>query len=162
MEDIIQVNNPYHDDKVIDACSIFGAMDTLGKRFSGEGVIRAIANMHDRGNGLGGGFAIYGLYPEYADFYAFHIMYLGREGQRQTEAFLEDRFNLVRAEAVPTHPTSAIVDPPLVWRYFLEVGRHQPDEQSQDDYVVDRVMEINTQFQGAFGFSGVKDMAVCK
>ena len=36
MKDIRQVNNPHHDDKVIDACSIFGAMDTSGKRFSGE------------------------------------------------------------------------------------------------------------------------------
>ena len=76
MKDIRRVNNPHNDDKVIDACSIFGAMDTSGRRFSGEGVIKAIANMHDRGNGLGGGFTVYGLYPEYADFYALHVMYL--------------------------------------------------------------------------------------
>lgn len=63
MKELNLLQNPYQDDKVIDACSIFGVMDTSGKRFSGEGVIRAIANMHDRGNGLGGGFAIYGLYP---------------------------------------------------------------------------------------------------
>ena len=54
MRDIRKVNNPYNDDKVVDACSIFGTMDTSGRRFSGEGVIKAIANMHDRGNGLGG------------------------------------------------------------------------------------------------------------
>ena len=67
MKNIRRVNNPHNDDNVIDACSIFGAMDTSGRRFSGEDVIRAIANMHDRGNGLGGGCAVYGLYPEYAD-----------------------------------------------------------------------------------------------
>jgi len=61
MRDLRQVNNTYNDDKVIDACAIFGAMDTAGRRFSGESVIKAIANMHDRGNGLGGGFAVYGL-----------------------------------------------------------------------------------------------------
>jgi glutamate synthase domain-containing protein 1 len=61
MKDLNQIQNPYGDDKVIDACSIFGAMDTSGRCFSGKGVIRAIANMHDRGNGLGGGFAVYGL-----------------------------------------------------------------------------------------------------
>ncbi len=70
MREIDRVNNPYHDDKVVDACSLFGAMDTSGGRFSGEGVIRAIANMHVRGNGLGGGFAVYGLYPRYAELYA--------------------------------------------------------------------------------------------
>jgi len=58
MENIGQVNNLYHDDKVIDACSIFGVMDTSGRRFPGEGIIRAIANMHVRSNGMGGGFAV--------------------------------------------------------------------------------------------------------
>ncbi len=162
MKDIKQVNNPYHDDKVIDACSIFGVMDTSGKKFSGEGVIRAIANMHDRGNGLGGGFAIYGLYPEYADYYAFHIMYLSQQGQRETEAFLRERFDLVYDEEVPTRTTSAIVDPPLVRRYFLEVGQHQPEGQSEDDYVVDRVMEINCTLPDTYVFSSGKDMAVFK
>ena len=76
MEELTRLQNPHNDEKVIDACSVFGMMDTSGKCFSGEGVIRAIANMHDRGNGLGGGFAIYGLYPEFADYYTFHIMYL--------------------------------------------------------------------------------------
>ncbi len=162
MREINQINNPYHDDKVIDACSLFGVMDTSGVRFSGEGVIRAIANMHDRGNGLGGGFAIYGLYPKYAALYAFHIMYLSREGQRQTEAFLKDRFNWIYHEEVPTRPTLAIVEPPLVWRYFLEVGQHQPEGQSEDDYVVDRVMEINTKLGDSFVFSSGKDMGVFK
>ncbi len=81
MKNLTLINNTWGDDKVIDACSIFGAMDASGRRFSGEGVIRAIANMHDRGNGLGGGFAVYGLYPEHAENYAFHLMYLRRPGQ---------------------------------------------------------------------------------
>jgi len=102
MKEVNHINNPYYDDKVIDACSLFGVMDTSGRRFSGEDVIRAIANMHVRGNGLGGGFAIYGLYPEYADLYAFHIMYLSPKGQGEAEAFLKARFNLVYGEEVPT------------------------------------------------------------
>jgi len=162
MRDIRQVNNPHNDDKVIDACSIFGAMNTAGNGFSGEGVIRAIANMHDRGNGLGGGFAVYGLYPEYADLYAFHIMYLSPEGKAETEAFLRENFNLVDQEEVPTRLTPAIVNPPLVWRYFLEIGQHEPKQQSQDDYVVDRVTTINTKLCDSFVFSSGKDMAVFK
>lgn len=162
MKDIRQINNPYHDDKVIDACSIFGVMDISGRRFSGEGIIRAIANMHVRGNGLGGGFAIYGLYPEYADLYALHIMYNSREGQKETEAFLRDRFYLLYDEKVPTRPTPAIVNPPLVWRYFLGVDQHKPEGQSEDDYVVDRVMEINTKLSDSFVFSSGKDMGVFK
>jgi len=162
MKDIRQINNPYNDDKVIDACSIFGAMDTSGRRFSGEGVVRAIANMHDRGNGLGGGFAVYGLYPEYADLYAFHIMYLSDRGKLETEAFLKDNFNLVYQEEVPTRPKPEITNPPLVYRYFLYAGQHHPEGQSEDDYIVDSVMEINTRLCDSFVFSSGKDMAVFK
>ena len=162
MQELNHMSNPYHDDKVFDACSLFGAMDTSGKKFSGEGVIRAIANMHDRGNGLGGGFAIYGLYPEYADLYAFHIMYLSHEGQRETEAFLKEKFNLIYGEEVPTRPTPAIIDPPLVWRYFLKVDWQRPEVQSEYDYVMNKVMEINTKLRDTFVFSSGKDMAVFK
>jgi len=162
MKEINQINNPYYDDKAFDACSIFGVMDTSGRRFSGEDVIRAIANMHVRGNGLGGGFAIYGLYPEYADLYAFHIMYLSRKGQKDVEAFLRERFDVIYDKEVPTRPTPSIVNPPLVWRYFLDAEKHRPEEQSADDYVVDRVMEINTRLQDAFVFSSGKNMAVFK
>ena len=162
MRDIGQVNNPYHDDKVIDACSIFGAMDTSARRFSGEGITKAIANMHLRGNGLGGGFAVYGLYPEYADLYVFHIMYLSREGKQETERFLEDKFGLIHEEELPTRPNPAIVNPPPVWRYFLDVGRRKPPDMPEDDYVVDRVMEINTGLKDSFVFSSGKDMGVFK
>ncbi len=162
MKDLSKVNNPYGDDKVIDACSIFGMMDTAGRRFPGKDIVRAIANMHIRGNGLGGGFAVYGLYPQYADQYAFHIMYLSREGKSEVEAFIKQRFRLLHAEEVPTQPTPAIVNPPLVWRYFLEVEPQQCDGQSQDNYVVDRVMEVNTKIEDAFVFSSGKDMAVFK
>ena len=162
MRNLSKLNNPHSDDKVIDACSIFGMMDTVGRRLSGEGVIKAIANMHVRSNGLGGGFAVYGLYPQYADYYAFHIMYLSREGKAESEAFLKQRFRIVAAEEVPTRPTPAIVNPPLVWRYFLGVDPRTCDGQSGDDYVVDRVMEINTGIKDAFVFSSGKDMAVFK
>jgi glutamate synthase domain-containing protein 1 len=162
MKDIQQVNNPYGDDKVIDACSIFGAMDISGRRFSGEGVIKAIANMHDRGNGLGGGFAIYGLYPEYADLYAFHIMYLSPEGKQETETFLKKSFEIAHQEEVLTRPTPKVVNPPQVWRYFLEAGQQRIDEKSEDDYVVDQVMTINTRLRDSFVCSSGKNMAVFK
>ena len=61
MKHLTKVNNPYSDEKVVDACSIFGMMNLKGERFSAKDPIRAMANMHDRGNGLGGGFAAYGI-----------------------------------------------------------------------------------------------------
>jgi glutamate synthase domain-containing protein 1 len=162
MRDIAQINNPYHDAKVIDACSIFGVMDTSGRRFSGKDIVRAIANMHVRSNGLGGGFAVYGIYPNHAEHYAFHLMYLCPEAKEEVETFLQDRFRLVHAEEVPTQKVPGIVNPPLVWRYFLEIGHHKPEGQSEDDYVVEKVMEINTKIGDAFVFSSGRNMAVFK
>ncbi len=162
MKDLLRVNNKYNDDKVIDACSIFGAMDKSGRRFSGDGVIKAIANMHDRGNGMGGGFAIYGLYPEHADNYALHIMYLNSQNKLETEAFLREHFTIVWQEEVPSRITAAIKNPPLVWRYFVDVPRNLPVNLSADDYVVARVMEINTSANNSFVFSSGKNMAVFK
>lgn len=162
MKNLTEINNSYNDGKVIDACSIFGVMDVTGKRFSGEGIIKAIANMHDRGNGLGGGFAVYGLYPEYANYYAFHIMYLSRQGQQETESFLKDNFDLIFQEEVPTRPVPAITNPPMVYRYFLDIGEHATGNKENDDYVVDCVMTINSTLLDSFVFSSGKDMAVFK
>lgn len=162
MKNLRQLNNTYNDDKVIDACSIFGAMDTSGHRFSGEGVIKAIANMHDRGNGLGGGFAVYGLYPEHAGQYAFHIMHLSEEGKQATEDYLRRYFNIVGQEEVPTRPVAVIKNPPMVYRYFVEIASKLPENMSEDDCIVSRVMEINTGLKDSFVFSSGKDMAVFK
>ena len=38
-------------------------------------IANAMKPMHDRSNGLGGGFAAYGIYPEYKDFYALHFFF---------------------------------------------------------------------------------------
>ena len=43
--------------------------------------------MHDRSNGLGGGFAGYGIYPQYADAYAFHIFYDNPEAKLTVRIF---------------------------------------------------------------------------
>jgi len=162
MNETERLANPYNDDKVIAACSIFGMMDTSGRAVPGRDVIRAIANMHDRGNGLGGGFAIYGIYPEHADCYAFHIMYPNDEVRSDVERFLGQSFLIIGGEEVPTQPAPRVKNPPLVWRYFLLIDGAQRGEQPEEEYVIDRVMTINTAFPGAFVFSSGKDMGVFK
>src|SRR5512143_4227016 len=82
-----RLSNPYDEDKVIAACGLFGAMDTSGARFSGGLVAEAIANMHDRGNGLGGGFAGYGLYPDFRDSYCLHVMFLSKSTRAEVEDY---------------------------------------------------------------------------
>ena len=56
---------------------------------NGRRIIDSIAVMHDRSNGLGGGFAGYGIYPQYRDCYAFHIFYDFDEARVECEAYLK-------------------------------------------------------------------------
>ena len=104
--------------KEICACSIFGAMNRDGERFTGKGVMKAIANMHVRGNGLGGGFAAYGIYPEYKDYYAFHLMFTGNspEAKRSAklvfDAFLCENFDVVSDGEIPHSDEKEASDPP--------------------------------------------------
>jgi glutamate synthase (NADPH) GltB1 subunit (EC 1.4.1.13) len=58
-------------------CGIVGIINTDGQLLDGSHIREAIRIQRERGNGLGGGFAAYGVYPEHKDEYAFHIMYEG-------------------------------------------------------------------------------------
>lgn len=157
---MLKLETTLRDDKIFDSCSVFGMMNKAGKRFSGQDVIKATVNMQERTNGLGGGFAIYGLYPQFRDKFAFHIMYLMKDAISPVEEFLKSNFKVILKEEIPTKPLSSITNPPLLWRYFLDVAEDKKDK--EEDYVVEKVMTINTGFKGAFVFSSGKNMGVFK
>jgi glutamate synthase domain-containing protein 1 len=161
MKDLSKISNPYNDDKMISACGLFGMMSLEGRTFSGKAILKAIANMHIRGNGLGGGLAVYGIYPDYEDMYALHIMFDSHKGKEKTEAFLKESFEIAFDEEVPHRDTQNVYDPPLVWRYFVRpLG--SVEEKKQDDYVVEKVMFVNTQIEDTFVFSSGMNMGVFK
>ena len=161
MRNLSKINNPYNDDKDFDGCSLFGMMNLEGKRFSSRDPVKAIANMHERGNGLGGGFAIYGIYPEHQDDYAFHIMYLSKDSKEKTDRLLRENFDVIHEEEIPTREAN-VRDPPLVWRYFVQPRKRRPESQTAEDYVTEKVMRINTETGKAFVFSSGKNMGVFK
>lgn len=162
MRDLSRYANPYGDDKVIQSCGLFGAMSLTGRTFSGRDIIKAMANMHDRGNGLGGGYSVYGIYPDWADYYALHVMYQTASARNQTEDFLKDNFEIAQREEVPHRRAAGIVDPPSVWRYFVQPKNRRLGDNHEDDFVVERVMFINTKIDDAFVFSSGKNMGVFK
>lgn len=162
MKTITSLNNRYGEDKVIDACSLFGMMDLTGRRFGSREPVKAISNMHERGNGLGGGYAIYGLYPEHRNDYAFHIMYLNMESKEKTDRLLAQNFDVLKAEEMPVNDAANVWNPPIIWRYFLQLKKGKVQNQSHDEYVVQKVMRINVETGGAFVFSSGKDMGVFK
>ena len=59
--------------RIQSGCAISGFINRKGNTVAGDKIIRSIALMHDRSNGLGGGFAAYGIYPEFKEYYAFQI-----------------------------------------------------------------------------------------
>ncbi|MGA9098597.1 MAG: glutamine amidotransferase family protein [Methanotrichaceae archaeon] len=155
--------------KEICSCSIFGAMNRDGDRFTGEGVIKAITNMHVRGNGLGGGFAVYGIYPDFRNYYAFHIMFTAKShedkvcAKTELEALLGSSFDIVHDEEIPHDDSVWVKDPPLTWRYFVSPNKKGDDALvSDDDYVVAKVMWINTKLDNVYVFSSGKDMGCFK
>lgn len=131
---------------------------------TGKSIIEAMKPMHDRSNGLGGGFAGYGIYPAYRDFYAFHIFYDDRTTRLDCEQFLKESFEVVQSERIPTRKIAAITDEPLIYRYFVTplnsvLAALQLDEK---EYVARVVMKINTDFSGAYVFSSGKNMGTFK
>jgi glutamate synthase domain-containing protein 1 len=152
------------------ACSIFGAMDRSGDRFIGADVVKAIANMHIRGNGLGGGFAAYGIYPDYEGYYAFHVMFDGaspeamKESKGEFDLVLNRDFDVVNDEEIPHCEEANVQKPPLVWRYFVSPNKKGVEAcLSDDDYVVQKVMDVNTKMnRRACFFSSGKNMGVFK
>ncbi|MDO4484713.1 MAG: glutamine amidotransferase family protein [Clostridia bacterium] len=150
--------------RIPSGCAISAVISREGKRMTGEKIIESMIPMHDRSNGLGGGFAAYGIYPEYKDFYAFHIFYDNQSVREETERLLKDRFEVVMAEMIPIRKIPEITDVPLIWRYFVSplasvLSRLQLDEK---EYVARTVMQINTQLTGAFVFSSGKNMGAFK
>ena len=155
------IQNPYREDRVSAACGLFGVLDTSGKTMAATDTVTAMANMHDRSNGLGGGFAGYGLYPEHADRHVLHVMCMVDEARIEVETILHERFTIELAEPVPTRPTARITDAPSFFRFFIS-PRGGNGHSSLEDAVMERVMLINRNVNGAYVFSSGRDMAVFK
>ncbi|MDK2822257.1 MAG: hypothetical protein PWQ67_29 [Clostridia bacterium] len=144
-------------------CAISGIMNKKGEVFSGRDIIKSIAVMHDRSNGLGGGFAAYGIYPEFKNHYAFHLFYENKKVKQETEFVLNKLFNIELAEPIPTRDVSSIGKAPLIWRYFAKPKANQIQaNETEAEYVVNFVMKINSELEGAYVFSSGKNMGTFK
>jgi glutamate synthase domain-containing protein 1 len=161
------MNHDYQKD--ISGCGLSGIINRTGKRIPGSVITRSIANQHDRGNGLGGGFAAYGIYPDHREHYALHIMYDHTGAQELSEDFLAESMVIHHQEKIPTRPTEKIRSHPLLMRYFTTPSLTVEEEKEieagtadDDDMVVRRVMHINDLIEGAFVFSSGKNMGTFK
>ncbi len=149
--------------KDISGCGLTGLISRKGNRLSGSQILKSLCLMNDRGNGLGAGFAAYGIYPAYRDFYAFHIMYDDPSVRWTVEELLKAGFVVEKIEEMPTRPVKAIPISPLLVRYFLKPLREKlVGDVQEDDFVVNTVMKINSEIDGAYVFSSGKNMGAFK
>jgi len=165
-----QKKEDYPDYRVPSGCAVFGILNESGRRFSGGMILEGIEMMHDRANGLGGGFAAYGIYPQYADYWAFHILYDDKFCKSNGEEILKKTFKIVYSEELPTKRSPAISRPPIIYRYFLQLRDiHSLFERnaplvgfSAEDFLADYVMRINSQVKGVYIISSGKNMGIFK
>ncbi|MEW5803269.1 MAG: glutamine amidotransferase family protein [bacterium] len=153
------------DYRVPAGCGVSGIMNETGERFGGDAIITSIALMRDRSNGLGGGFAAYGIYPDLANYYAFHLMYESEDARRQTEEYLKGCYTIMHDEPIPSREVKTIKHSPILWRYFLmprEEALTRDPLLSEKDFVAMTVMHVNSRITHALVASSGKNMGIFK
>ncbi len=156
-------------------CGIVGGIDTSGGMLSGSDFIQAIAVQHERGNGLGGGFAAYGIYPQFKQYYALHIACDTESAAQEADEFIRAHLYVKIAEDMPTKDVSSIAWHPLLKRYFTYPGPSNEDLKlsnlgvrtvhegdMQDRYMKKFVFNFNRSVRGAYVYSCGKNMGVFK
>ena len=150
--------------RIPSGCAIASVISREGRRMTGESIIESMKPMHDRSNGLGGGFAGYGIYPDYKEFFAFHIFYDDQNSRSECEKYLKEKFELVWAEEIPIRKIPQITNEPLIWRYFAAPLKSvlRSMQLDESEYVARAVMTVNRLIRGAFIFSSGKNMGIFK
>ena len=150
--------------RIPSGCAISAVISKEGNRMSGEMITNSMKPMHDRSNGLGGGFAGYGIYPEYKDYYALHMFFDSRATRKDCETFLKERFEIIQSEIIPTRKIPSITNEPIIWRYFVAPLKSVLTSMQLDEkeFVARTVMKINTELSGAYVFSSGKNMGTFK
>ncbi|MBR1751935.1 MAG: hypothetical protein IJ740_13880 [Ruminococcus sp.] len=150
--------------RIPSGCAIAAVISREGKGITGDVIYEAMKPMHDRSNGLGGGFAAYGIYPDYKDLYAFHIFFDNRSVRKECEAYLKERFEVVKGEIIPTRKIPEITDEPIIYRYFVSPLQSMVEAEQVDEkeFTARTVVKINTEMKGAYVFSSGKNMGCFK
>ena len=74
--------------RLFGSCGIVGYMNFDGTLDSGEKIKKMIVTLKDRENGLGAGFAAYGIFPDYAEYYCLQFLFDTLEIKNNIENYL--------------------------------------------------------------------------
>lgn len=150
--------------RIPSGCAIAGIVNQREKSFGGSGIVSCIANMHQRSNGLGGGFAAYGIYPDFKEHYALHIYFDQKKAREECEYYLNKNFSIRLQEEVPVRKHSRITKAPIIWRYFVlpREERLAREQVSESEFVAQAVMYINSCIPDAYVASSGRNMGAFK
>ena len=153
--------------KEMSGCGIAGIINVKGELIPGDLIIKSICCQYERGNGLGAGFAAYGIYPEHKDYYALHVMAQDKSALEKVEEILAHKTFITYKEPIPTKKVKTIKNAPLFKRYFVKPKFDEEyqmvcGEDEEDNYIVSLVMDINEKVEGAYVISSGKNMGVFK
>jgi glutamate synthase domain-containing protein 1 len=149
--------------RIHDGCGVAGIHNEKGRRIPGSKIRKALDAMLPRYNGLGAGYAGYGIYPRYPDCYAIHLILDDEDSLRKAGDLLSGSVNIQREEEIPTR-SHILEDAPLLRRFFVkppERTRGLPIE-DPDSYITNLVMAMNSGVKGCFVMSSGKNMGVFK
>lgn len=139
------------------ACGIAGILNLDRELVSGKKIATMICSMEERENGLGAGYAAYGLFPDMKDYYCLQLILDNLEAKEVVAEFLKNYVDIVDEEKVRVR-TEVFKESPIVWRFFVDPY----DKKNSDEVMKDIMMYINCSIKNAFCLSGGKDMAVFK
>jgi glutamate synthase domain-containing protein 1 len=156
-------------------CGVLGLASNVP--VAGRHLVEGAVQMHNRGNGKGGGIAMAGLDPvqmqvspdTLRDAYLIQIAYLDPEARQTVEQSGLASFDLIQGYRVPRvddwHDVPGLeVYPPDVWRYFVRVKpgdlarfseEHGLETLSpravEDEFVYQNSFHLNQQFYASLG-----------
>jgi glutamate synthase domain-containing protein 1 len=157
-------------------CGVLGMIASVP--IAGKHVYRSSVQMHNRGNGKGGGLAAVGLVPEQMgvskeklqDDYLIQIAYLDPSARKEVEsACLLPYFEIHHGSQVPTlrdyrDVPGLEIQPPVVWRYFVRVKESVLAEfihtnalkgidprRAEDEFVYQNSYRLNKTFYASLG-----------
>lgn len=174
----MNINLKYKSDyRVPSGCAVFGIINESGTVFNGEMVINGISMMHDRSNGLGGGFAAYGIYPEFKDDYALHLFFDDNLARKETEESFRKVFKINYADDIKTGKNIKIKNPPIIARYFVnpknifsasennkesDINNESDYKSAVEEFMARFVTEFNYDSTNSFIVSSGKNMGIFK
>jgi len=157
-------------------CGVTGFISSIP--VSGRHIFEPSVQMHNRGNGKGGGIAAVGLFPDHLgvsrdvleSHYLLQVALLDPESRPEVEAsFIMPHLEVHKAERIPTVDDYRDVEglevrPPDVWRYFVRVKPEALDRfvsdhrlgdldprKAEDEFIYQNSFRLNQQFYASLG-----------